>query len=95
MNSIACLDHCKTDHATGSVQHDSDVRVEKILSVRRRLGEGRYDVAEKLDVVVDRILEDLLHYSSFEEDCFLEFNHSRRFSPYHRGYSSPLIRPRA
>lgn len=68
MNTTACLDRCKTDHTTGSAQQTSDIRVKKILSVKRRLGEGRYGVAEKLDVVVDRILEDILQHPRFKEN---------------------------
>jgi negative regulator of flagellin synthesis FlgM len=37
-----------------------EVRIEKVMEVRRQLGEGRYDLAERLDVVLDRVLEDLL-----------------------------------
>ena len=68
MNTTACLDYCKTDHAMGSAQNTSDVRVKKVLSVKQQLGEGRYGIAEKLDVVVDRLLEDILQYPSSEKD---------------------------
>jgi hypothetical protein len=37
-----------------------EIRIDKVLSMRRQLGEGRYHVAEKMDVVVDRILEAML-----------------------------------
>ena len=74
MDSTACLEYCEIPmnvnrDSVAMTQHDSDssdkseIRVEKILSVRRQLGEGRYYVAEKLDVVVDRILEELLQHS--------------------------------
>ena len=69
MDSIACLEYCEIEHSVAPAQHDSDssdkseIRVEKILSVRRQLGEGRYYVADTLDVVVDRILEELLQNS--------------------------------
>jgi len=36
-----------------------EVRREKILHVRRQLTEGKYDVNKRLDVAVDRVLEDL------------------------------------
>jgi len=36
-----------------------EVRQEKILDVRRRLTEGRYDLNHRLDVALDRVLEDL------------------------------------
>lgn len=38
---------------------EDDIRVEKILDIRRQLGEGRYCLAERLDIVIDRIIEDL------------------------------------
>ncbi len=40
-------------------QRPPQFRVRKILDVKRQLGEGRYDLEEKLDVVAGRLLEDL------------------------------------
>jgi hypothetical protein len=37
-----------------------EVRREKVLSVRRQLTEGRYDLNKRLEVVLDRVLDDLL-----------------------------------
>jgi hypothetical protein len=37
-----------------------EVRKQKVLSVRRQLTEGRYDLNERLEVVLDRVLDDLL-----------------------------------
>lgn len=34
-----------------------EVRIDKILDIRRQLGEGRYSIAERLDVVVERLLD--------------------------------------
>jgi hypothetical protein len=36
-----------------------EVRKEKVLNVRRQLTEGKYDVNERLDIVLDKVLEDL------------------------------------
>jgi len=36
-----------------------EVRQEKILDVRRQLTEGNYDLNERLDVAIDRVLEKL------------------------------------
>ncbi|HUS74130.1 MAG TPA: hypothetical protein VMY06_13805 [Sedimentisphaerales bacterium] len=36
-----------------------EVRKKKVLDVRRQLTEGKYDLGERLDVVLDRVLEDL------------------------------------
>jgi len=60
MNSIACLDNRESEQAVSAAHNAPELRVERILMIRRQLGEGRYCIAEKLDVVVDRILEDLL-----------------------------------
>lgn len=60
MSVVMCVDNCRS-----SVMHPSEalrpeVRIEKVLEVRRQLGEGRYDLAERLDVALGRVLEDLL-----------------------------------
>jgi hypothetical protein len=39
---------------------EPELRVEKVLDVKRQLAEGRYDIADKLDIAVDRLLEGLL-----------------------------------
>ena len=36
-----------------------DVRRRKVLDVRRQLTEGRYDLNERLDVALEKVLEDL------------------------------------
>ncbi len=38
---------------------DADIRVDKVLALRRQLGEGTYDIEERLDVIIERIIEDL------------------------------------
>jgi len=37
-----------------------EVRVEKVLNVRRQLTEGKYNLNERLDVALDKALEDLI-----------------------------------
>jgi len=34
-----------------------NVRIEKVLDIRRQLGEGRYSISERLDAVVDRLID--------------------------------------
>lgn len=41
-------------------EQEPSFRADKVLDVKRQLAEGRYDITDKLDVVVDRLLEDLL-----------------------------------
>ena len=36
-----------------------EVRKDKILHVRRQLTEGKYDLNERLNVVLDKVLEEL------------------------------------
>jgi hypothetical protein len=36
-----------------------EIRVDKVLDIRRQLGEGTYSIADRLDVVVERIIRDL------------------------------------
>ena len=37
----------------------SDLRVDKVREIRRQLGEGTYSIADRLDIVIERIIEDL------------------------------------
>lgn len=37
-----------------------EVRREKVLQLRRQITEGRYDLGERLDVALDKVLEDLI-----------------------------------
>ena len=37
-----------------------EVRKEKVLDVRRQLTEGHYDLNERLDVALDKVLDDLI-----------------------------------
>lgn len=46
--------------STGTVlllAEEPEIRVEKILDIRRQLIEGRYSIADRLDVVIDRMIE--------------------------------------
>jgi len=36
-----------------------EIRVDKVLEIRRQLGEGTYSIADRLDVVVEKIIEEL------------------------------------
>jgi hypothetical protein len=36
-----------------------EIRRQKVLKVRRQINEGRYDLTERLDVALERVLEDL------------------------------------
>jgi hypothetical protein len=61
MNSVACMNKCESEKTDDTAKQAPEIDVEKVLAIRRELGEGRYCVAEKLDVVVDRLLEKLLN----------------------------------
>ena len=36
-----------------------EIRREKVLNLRREITEGKYDLTERLDLALDRVLEDL------------------------------------
>ena len=36
-----------------------EIRKEKVLNVRRQLTQGKYDLSERLDVALEKVLEDL------------------------------------
>jgi len=36
-----------------------EIRREKVLNLRRQITEGQYDLSERLDIALDRVLEDL------------------------------------
>jgi len=59
MDSVTCVES-QTGESTATGQQEPPFRVEKILDIKRQLAEGRYHIQEKLDVVVGRLLEDLL-----------------------------------
>jgi anti-sigma28 factor (negative regulator of flagellin synthesis) len=35
------------------------IRLEKVRAIRQQLAEGRYSIADRLDVVVEKIIQDL------------------------------------
>ncbi len=37
-----------------------EVRRQKVLRLRRQITEGKYDLADRLDVALDKVLEDLI-----------------------------------
>ena len=55
----------QTGELAAAAQQEPQLRAERVLDIKRQLGEGRYEIEEKLSVVVDRLLEDLL--MSFDE----------------------------
>lgn len=55
-------------HKTGSLHSiffksagGQKIRRKKVFDIRRQLKRGKYDINKRLDVTLDRILEDLLH----------------------------------
>lgn len=51
--------------ATGSAatllaeEERPEIRVDKVLEIRRQLGEGTYSIADRLDLVVEKIIAEL------------------------------------
>lgn len=60
MDSMRCTDNWEPGSSVAVAEQEPQFRVEKVLDIKRQLAEGRYDVAGKLDVVADRLLEELL-----------------------------------
>jgi anti-sigma28 factor (negative regulator of flagellin synthesis) len=60
MDSVACVDNREVNFSAAMAKQEPQFRVEKVLDIKRQLAEGRYDIADKLDVVVDWLLEELL-----------------------------------
>jgi hypothetical protein len=38
----------------------TDIRIEKVLEIRRQLAEGKYDINKRLNGALDKILENLV-----------------------------------
>jgi hypothetical protein len=38
---------------------EAEIRIDKVLDIRRQLQEGTYSVADRLDVVIERIMGEL------------------------------------
>ena len=72
MNSTVCTHNRKRNHGVAPARDDPEVRVEKVLSVKRQLYEGRYSVADKLNTTLDRILEELLQQPDVSKDKLQE-----------------------
>lgn len=51
-------DSCSTS-AVLAEDSCAGIRVNKVLEIRRRLGEGTYNIEDRLDAVLEKILEDL------------------------------------
>ena len=60
MDSVACVDNREVSLSAAVAEQEPQFRVEKVLDIKRQLAEVRYDIAGKLDVVVDWLLEELL-----------------------------------
>ncbi len=50
----------QTGELAAAAQQEPQLKAERVLDIKRQLGEGRYEIEEKLSVVIDRLLEDLL-----------------------------------
>ncbi len=57
MNSLHWQDETDTGVALLDREVQPEIREEKVVRIRRQLAEGRYNVADRLDAVVDSLLE--------------------------------------
>ncbi len=57
---ISCSTEISRAHAVVVPSAEQpEIRVDKVLEIRRQLGEGTYSIADRLDAVVDKIIEEL------------------------------------
>lgn len=56
MNSLHWQDDTDTGVAVLDMEVQPEIREEKVLRIRRQLAEGRYNVADRLDAVVECLL---------------------------------------
>jgi len=59
MTRACCVKNAEPDSPILMEDEPVDIRVDKVLDIRRQLGEGTYSIEDRLDVVVERIMEDL------------------------------------
>ena len=59
MKQLCCINNTPLASAVLTEDEDVGIRVDKVLEIRRQLGEGVYSIADRLDVVVDRIIGEL------------------------------------
>jgi anti-sigma28 factor (negative regulator of flagellin synthesis) len=60
MDAVACLYGRETGWVVAAAERASLVRMERVLAIRDQLAEGSYSIGDRLDAVLDRILEGLL-----------------------------------
>jgi hypothetical protein len=49
-----------TCQAFGEHGQNTEIRLDRILEIRRQLTSGEYDLTEHLDIAMDRLLEEIL-----------------------------------
>jgi anti-sigma28 factor (negative regulator of flagellin synthesis) len=59
MTRWCCTKNAGLDSTILVEEEPDDVRVDKVLEIRRQLGEGTYSIEDRLDIVVEKIIEDL------------------------------------
>ncbi len=60
--TVMDLHTCRTENSNVAVlppDEQPEIRVAKVLDIRRQLGAGTYSIADRLDVVIDRIIRNL------------------------------------
>ena len=59
MNLSCCIESPGSGETVLTVNDEPEIRIEKVLDIRRQLGEGRYSIDDRIDVVVDKIIKAL------------------------------------
>jgi hypothetical protein len=60
MYAIDYLDNMVSCLAFPEREQNTRIRHDRILVIRRKVRSGKYDIAKHLDIVVDRLIEDIL-----------------------------------
>ena len=53
------LNNTPIGHVLSKIASLPEIRKDKVLDVREQLTSGKYDLNERLDIALDRVLEDL------------------------------------
>ena len=60
METTYYLDSIVSCRTSPQREQNPGIRVDRILDIRSKLRSGKYDITKHLDIVVDRLLEDIL-----------------------------------
>ena len=61
MSAIAKIDYHENNECCLRLRkHNTNIRQNKVLDIRNKLNSGRYNIKKRLNIAVDRLIEDIL-----------------------------------